>query len=81
METNNFVRIKFKECLSWLSAIMSEVSLLVTVEAFISLVLVTALGVFSFIRHRSIARVLPWSRILVLRPFWCVRIIVSHIGM
>ena len=39
-----FMRIKFREYVSWLSAVMSEVSLLVTVEAFAILALATALA-------------------------------------
>ena len=81
----NFTRIKVREYLSWLSAITSKVSLLVTVEAFAILSFATVLasltlGVLSLLRRKSIARVSPWSIILALRSFWCARIIVSHIA-
>ena len=71
----NLVRIKVREYLSWLNAVTSEVSLLVTVEAFAILALATtlaslALGVRCLLRHRSIARVLSWSIILALRSSW-----------
>ena len=82
----NFATIKVREYLYWLSAITSEVSLLVTVEAFVILALTTtlaslALGVLCLLRCRSIAKVLPWSIILTLRPSWRARIIVGHIAL
>ena len=90
----NFARIKVREYLSWLSVITSDVALLVTVEVFVILVTIEALfilviatgvsslalGVVCLLRHRSIARILSWSIILVHSPSWHTRIIVSHIG-